>query len=312
MAENMYECTDNQSSVLYKMFNLDLGKTISLVTELKMFGTALLRRPHGSRKGVCRAPCRNGAGGKAAVAKTVLESQYDSMKRYVDLKLNRIGKDGLIDSGYEFDDWLALDRDELMPVSGPGSTDSYFVSNAYFTVVLGDMVEAAFAIGRAEEGKYYASRREDLISVMRREYFTATGRMACETQTDCALAIALGIVPLQFKEMVSSALCRNVKNHGNRLTTGFAGTPYLLFALSGGGNHALAAKLLLSRSYPGWLYAVDRGATTVWERWNGILPDGSFSDPSMNSFNHYSNGSVIEFIYRGIAGKIVRAQALKR
>ncbi len=234
--------------------------------------------------------------------KTVLESQYDSMKRYVDLKLSRIGGSGLIDSGYEFGDWLALDRDELMPVSGPGSTDSYFVSNAYFTVVLGDMAEAAFATGRAEEGKYYVSRREDLISAMRREYFTATGRMACETQTACALAIALGIVPPQFKERVSSALCRNVKNHGNRLTTGFAGTPFLLFALSEGGNHALAAKLLLSRSYPGWLYAVDKGATTVWERWNGILPDGSFSDPSMNSFNHYSNGSVIEFIYRGIAG----------
>lgn len=86
------------------------------------------------------------------------------------------------------------------------------------------------------------------------------------------------------------------------MTTGFAGTPFLLLTLCDVGLNDVASKVLLTHDYPGWLYAVDRGATTVWERWNGILPNGDVHEPSMNSFNHYSYGSVIEYLDRKVCG----------
>ena len=230
-----------------------------------------------------------------------LEECYPAMRKYAEKVLSQM-QGGLIVQGFQYGDWLALDRDELMPATGPGSTDSYFVANVFFQHSLCILRDTAALLGREAEAGEYRALQEGHLSALRREYFTATGRMVSETQTALTLALYFHIAPDEFRTDLAARLAANLERHGNHLTTGFAGTPYLLFALSENGYHDRAAALLLDHGYPGWLYAVDRGATTVWERWNGIRPDGSFSDPSMNSFNHYAYGSVGAFLYRGIAG----------
>jgi alpha-L-rhamnosidase len=160
---------------------------------------------------------------------------------------------------------------------------------------------AAALLKRADAARYSALHKKTLKKI-RREYFTATGRMVTETQTACVLALHFNVVPDKHRETVKNVLSANLKAHGGHLTTGVAGTPFLCFALSDNGMHGTAAELINNRDYPGWLYQVLRGATTVWERWNGILPNGDFYDPSMNSFNHYAYGSIAEFFYRRIAG----------
>ena len=230
-----------------------------------------------------------------------LEDAYPAMRRYASKVLSGMDN-GLIRSGFQYGDWLALDRDELMPATGPGSTDSYFVANVFFQHSLCILRDAAELLGRKAEAVEYRALQEQHLASLRREYFTPTGRMVSETQTALTLALYFHIAPEEHRPALAARLAANLERHGNHLTTGFAGTPYLLFALSENGCHDRAVSLLLSRSYPGWLYAVDRGATTIWERWNGIRQDGSFSDPSMNSFNHYAYGSVGAFLYRGIAG----------
>lgn len=230
-----------------------------------------------------------------------LEECYPAMRKYAEKVLSQM-QGGLIVQGFQYGDWLALDRDELMPATGPGSTDSYFVANVFFQHSLCILRDTAALLGREAEAGEYRALQERHLSALRREYFTATGRMVSETQTALTLALYFRIAPEGSRSALAARLVQNLERHGNHLTTGFAGTPYLLFALSENGYHDRAAALLLDHGYPGWLYAVDRGATTVWERWNGIKPDGTFSDPSMNSFNHYAYGSVGAFLYRGIAG----------
>ena len=230
-----------------------------------------------------------------------LEDAYPAMCKYAGKVLSGM-ENGLIRSGFQYGDWLALDRDELMPATGPGSTDSYFVANVFFQYSLCILRDAAALLDRKAEAEEYRALQEGHLASLRREYFTPTGRMVSETQTALTLALYFHIAPDEFRSALAARLAANLERHGNHLTTGFAGTPYLLFALSENGYHDYAVSLLLSHSYPGWLYAVDRGATTIWERWNGIRQDGTFSDPSMNSFNHYAYGSVGAFLFRGIAG----------
>jgi alpha-L-rhamnosidase len=125
------------------------------------------------------------------------------------------------------------------------------------------------------------------------------GKMKQETQTAAVLAIIFGLT--DKPEVTKAQLAKNVKKHG-RITTGFTGTTYLLDALSEAGEDKLAVDLLLRTEYPSWLYPVTKGATTVWERWNGIFPDGRFANAGMNSFNHYAYGCVLAWMYRHLAG----------
>ena len=101
---------------------------------------------------------------------------------------------------------------------------------------------------------------------------------------------------------ILQTLKTNIENHKNHLATGFVGTPYLCHALSENGEHELAAAIFMKEDYPSWLYAVNMGATTIWERWNSIMPDGSFDVSGMNSLNHYAYGSIGDWMYRKIAG----------
>ena len=131
---------------------------------------------------------------------------------------------------------------------------------------------------------------------------TKTGRLVSETQTAMTLALHFGLAEDQFKSAIVNRLESNIAAHKTHLTTGFVGTPYLCLALSDNGKHDLAGKLLLQEENPGWLYEVKMGATTVWERWNSIQPDGSFNPANMNSLNHYAYGSIGYWLYTRLCG----------
>ena len=136
----------------------------------------------------------------------------------------------------------------------------------------------------------YANR---LLNKVRREYITPNGRLAFDTVTAQTLALHFGIIREKDRAKLAAELNENVKKHGCRMVTGFIGTPYLLFALADNGYWETARHVLLNNGYPGWLYEVDMGATTVWERWDGIRPDYSLNPESMCSYNHYAYGSVM-------------------
>jgi alpha-L-rhamnosidase len=134
------------------------------------------------------------------------------------------------------------------------------------------------------------------------EYVTANGLISSDTQTAYTLALAFDMLPEKLREQAAGRLANNITRYGNHLTTGFLGTPYLCFALSKFGYADVAYKLLLQESYPSWLYPIKMGATTIWERWDGIKPDGSFETPTMNSYNHYAYGAIGDWMYRVTAG----------
>ena len=154
---------------------------------------------------------------------------------------------------------------------------------------------------KAQKGTEFANLNE-VRAAMQNEYFTSTGRIAIETQTAMVLALNFDIVPDEFRGRLAGMLKKKLDEENVHLTTGFAGTPYLCPALTQNGLSDYAYSLLLNEDYPSWLYEVNMGATTVWERWNSVLPDGHISDTGMNSLNHYAYGSIVEWIYRYVCG----------
>ena len=241
-----------------------------------------------------------------------LSDNLEAMEKFLGA-VERNCVDGLVAEGFQYGDWLALDKDELMPAMGCGSTDSVYVASAFYSVSLQIVAESAAILGDREKEARYLMRREKLLARMREEYFTPTGRMAAgETQTAMTLALHFGIVPENMRAVVAKNLAANIRAHGYHLTTGFAGTPYVLFALTDNGQHETAERVLMNAGSPGWLYEVDMGATTVWERWNGLSPKGVPFDPGMNSYNHYSYGSVMEYVYRRVAGIECAAPGFKK
>ena len=236
--------------------------------------------------------------------KKYLSNSYDAMKKYVDCLEGRKKQDGLIET-ICYGDWLSLDKDPLfcskLFSDLCGGTDEKYISNVFYCLSLKILFESGKLLKKGEYKQYKKEYKEHLRRI-RKEYFTCTGRLTEATQTGCVLALKFGIAPQRFRYRVMEQLKKNLENHLDRLTTGFVGTPFLLPVLAENGLSNKAMKILLNKEYPGWLYEVDRGATTVWERWNGIMPNGQLYDPSMNSFNHYAYGSVIEFLYEKIGG----------
>lgn len=229
-----------------------------------------------------------------------LNEQFLSMKRWADYIYSKCGENGLWQSGFQYGDWLALDSGNAE--SRTGATDKYFVANVFYYVTTDIVARAAKELNDMDSFDEYWERKNRILNAIRREYITSTGRLVSETQTACALALYFDIVPQKHRKRVVAALKNNLAENKNHLNTGFAGTPFLLFALSENGLHDVATQLLFNDDYPSWLYEVKHGATTIWERWNGILPDGKPYDPAMNSFNHYSYGAVGDFLYRKVAG----------
>jgi alpha-L-rhamnosidase len=231
----------------------------------------------------------------------LLETQWESMAAWVEQVIGLAGDTGLWDSGFQFGDWL----DPAAPADTPALalTDKYLVSSAYHVLTLDVMAAVAGLLGRAEDcGRYVALAARARSSFVAR-YVGPDGQMTSDTQTAYALALEVGLfVDERQREWAGRRLAALVEANDHRIGTGFVGTPMICDALTNAGRLDTAYQLLLQTKCPSWLFPVTMGATTIWERWDSQLPDGSINPGLMTSFNHYALGAVADWLHRTVAG----------
>ncbi|HAH63761.1 MAG TPA: alfa-L-rhamnosidase RamA [Treponema sp.] len=235
---------------------------------------------------------------------SILEEQFESMRSWVDFVKRIDDADGgtrLWRKGFQLGDWLALDSETGTGVKG--GTEDAFIASAYYYYSACIVAESARITGRDSAAESYTKLKDEIMSAIRREYFTPSGRLAVTTQCAYVLCLQFKLAPDEKSlKRAADRLAEKIRLNDGYLKTGFTGTPFLCRVLSTYGYNNLAYKLLLNDEYPGWLYEVKMGATTIWERWNSVLPDGKISGTDMNSLNHYAYGSIVEWMYRTIAG----------
>jgi alpha-L-rhamnosidase len=229
----------------------------------------------------------------------ILEEQYDSMKAWVEYIHAQGDQEFLWNTGFHYGDWLALDANEGSYV---GSTPRDLIGTAFFAYCAGLLAKTADIIGKPDEAEHYRTLRRNVVEQFRAEYISPNGRMIAPTQTAHVLALMFDLVEGDTRRRIAATLADYVKEKNYHLTTGFVGTPYLCHVLSDNGYHDVAVKLLLQTTYPSWLFSIKQGATTIWEHWDGIKPDGSFWSADMNSYNHYAYGSIGDWMYQRLAG----------
>lgn len=234
--------------------------------------------------------------------KEALRESYPLMKLWVDYIYRQSGDSVLWLNGFQRGDWLALDAPASCPGQLSGGTDKNLVANAYYAWSVRMVRDASEVLGYEKEREIYAERYEKIVKALNDEFITKTGRIVTETQTSCALLLYLDLVSEANRDRVIKTLESLLVNQKGHITTGFVGTAFLPGALSKCGRHDLAAQILLQEGYPGWFYCIDQGATTIWERWNSVYPDGTFDESGMNSLNHYSFGSVGSWLYKTVGG----------
>ncbi|HJS55726.1 MAG TPA: family 78 glycoside hydrolase catalytic domain [Chitinophagaceae bacterium] len=232
--------------------------------------------------------------------KKILENQYNSMKNWVGY-MEKESKNYLWNTGFHFGDWLFYslsdDRDGKSAV-----TDKYMIAQCFFSHSVQIMINTAQVLGKKEDAEMYTQLLTNLKDAFVKEYLTPNGRLISGTQTAYVLALNFDMLPGNLREQAVEKLVQNIRSYNDHLTTGFLGTPYLCHVLSRFGKTDVAFTLLMQETYPSWLYPVKMGATTIWERWNGIRPDSTFEPASMNSFNHYAYGAIGDWMYRVVAG----------
>lgn len=235
--------------------------------------------------------------------RTLLAECYPGMKAWVDCQKKKeeaLGGAHLIKDGFHFADWLALDNEQPGPF---GATDPLYIASAYYYKDAKIVAEAAKILGIAEESERYQKLAAEILNAIREKYFDEKGLCICQTQTGSAIAIMFGLNPSdESRWQEGQTLAQRVQDNQGYLNTGFVGTTMLCPALTRTGHHDLAVQLLLNEEYPGWLYSVNMGATTIWERWNSVMPDGHLNVDGMNSLNHYSYGSIEAWMYGDVCG----------
>ncbi len=230
----------------------------------------------------------------------ILRENWKCMHEWVDYIQAQCGENGLWQTGFQYGDWLALDKEES--ADRTGATDKYMIANAYYLYVTDLVKKTAGILGKEEEEQKYGALYARTLEAFRQEYYTPTGRIVSETQTGAVLSLYFDLAREKDRDRIVNTLLTNIENHKNHLSTGFVGTPYLCHVLSENGAQEMAGGLFMREDYPSWLYAVNMGATTIWERWDSIRPDGSFDVSGMNSLNHYAYGSIGDWMYRKIGG----------
>jgi alpha-L-rhamnosidase len=257
----------------------------------------------------------NGAGGSTAWAdaalivpwqtylaygdKRILEVQYPSMKAWVEYMKNRAGDDFLWIGDTHYGDWLAFATTRS---DYPGATtEKDLIATAYFSHSSGLLAKIAKILGKTADAEKYSTLSENVKDAFIKEFVTPAGRLVSHTQTAYSLALAFDLLPEDLVPKAAEYLAGDVDKF-KHLTTGFVGTPLLCKTLSDHGYEDLAFMLLNRKEYPSWLYPVTQGATTIWERWDGQKPDGTFQNAGMNSFNHYAYGAIGEWLYNYVAG----------
>ncbi len=236
-----------------------------------------------------------------------LRSEYPVMKAWVErMRKDDIedGSRGLWLKGMQLGDWLALDKPDPKDAENPfGATDLQYTSSCFYFYSTSLVMKAAGALGYAEDEREYKALSEKIRGAAIKEYFNPDGSFKIEgTQTACVLSLFFGIYPEGGKDAVLAQLKSRLEAKNWHLDTGFCGTPFLCRVLSDNGANDIAYTLFLNDDFPSWLYEVKLGATTVWERWNSLLPDGSISGTGMNSLNHYAYGSIVDWMYRNMIG----------
>lgn len=231
----------------------------------------------------------------------ILERQFESMRAWVDLLTRVTGENLLWDSGFQFGDWL----DPSAPADNPSAarTDPAVVATAYFAHSAEILGQAATVLGRTEEATHYLALAERVRDAFEAEYVTPAGRILSDSETAYALALQFHLLKqARQREHAGKQLVKLVQKSGFHISTGFVGTPLICDALCIAGAYDTAFRLLMQQECPSWLYAVSMGATTIWERWDSILPDGSINSGEMTSFNHYAFGAVADWLHRVVAG----------
>lgn len=232
--------------------------------------------------------------------KRILENQYPSMKAWVDFMTHE-STGYLWNKGGHFGDWLFYsandDRDGRSAI-----TDKYLIAQCFYAYSTQLLIKAANVLSKSEEAATYTALLDKIKDAFIKEYTTPNGATVSNTQTSYVLALHFDMLPEALRQQAADRLVRNIKQYNTHLTTGFLGTPYLCHVLSRFGYTDMAYALLLQESYPSWLYPVKMGATTIWERWDGIKTDGSFQTTDMNSFNHYAYGAIGDWMYRVMIG----------
>ena len=232
--------------------------------------------------------------------KAVLEAQYPSMKAWVDFmtKSDTLGVDRYY--GFHLGDWLAQDTKD--PDNLRGLTPTDLIATAFYALSANIVSKAAGVLGMHDDEAYYVRLADRVRAAFRKEYVSENGRVVSETQTAQAIALFFDLLLPEQKPVAAEHLAERLRIDHMQLTTGFLGTPYLCPALSENGLNEYAYVLLLQNKCPSWLYEVEMGATTLWERWNSVRPDGTFGPVGMNSLNHYAFGAICEWLYRWVAG----------
>jgi alpha-L-rhamnosidase len=223
----------------------------------------------------------------------ILEDSYDSMARYVDA-LDRNNPDGIWRNGRnnDYGDWLSIEAD----------TPKELLATAYFANDALLMSRIAAILGKENDSRRYAQLFDKIKTAFNCEYVSADDRIAGETQTVYLLALRMSLLDPALRPAAARRLVADIEAKNWHLSTGFIGVSYLCPILTEYGYADVAYRLLFNETFPSWGYSIAHGATTIWERWDGWTHEKGFQDRGMNSFNHYSLGSVGEWLYRSVAG----------
>lgn len=220
-----------------------------------------------------------------------IRENYAMMKKFMQFRTTLASPSGVVIHG-DYGDWLNLGD----------PTDPGLIGTAYFAYTARLLADMAAAIGEGQDAETYAALAEKSKANFARLYVKGDGSLVHESQAAYAIAIGMGLVPQDLLKAAGDRLASLVSLRGGHLSTGFLGTPWLLGALASTGHEDVAFRMLNDETYPSWGYEVAKGATTTWERWDGVRADGTLGDPRMNSYNHYAYGAVGDWMYKNIAG----------
>jgi len=234
----------------------------------------------------------------------LIEEHLPAARRWVDF-VARNNPDGLWRTrrGADYNDWLNGDTliQEGWPRTG-GAVPPEVLATAFHARSAQSLARLYAAVGRRTDAARYEAWARQVRDAFVRAYVDAEGRILGDTQAGYALALAFDLLPERLQPAAFAHLLRALDRYGNRVSTGIQTTHRMMLELSRRGRSDVAYRLLLSRAFPSWLYSVDQGATTIWERWDGYVKGRGFQDPGMNSFNHWALGSVGEWMWRVMAG----------
>ena len=230
----------------------------------------------------------------------VLSDQYDSMTAHVRRVESLLSPTGLWDTGFQFGDWLDPTAPPDDPISSKADNGVAATACLYRDVRI--LTETADLLGRSGDAAYFAELAQRIKTAFNDHYVNDDGTIISDAETVYALAIVFGLLDEEATQLSGKRLAELVAESGYHIQTGFAGTPYVLDGLTTTGHLDEAYRLLLQRECPSWLYPVTMGATTIWERWDSMLPDGTINPGQMTSFNHYALGAVADWMHRSIGG----------